>query len=157
MIDSDWSKLKYFTKGETYNGKTCWGDPDKMSLDFLLKLDKYREISGVPFYVHCAYETYGHSKQSQHFGIPCKCVDGHFQVRRLSPLSAFILATRVGFSGIGLYPNSGLWFIHLDDRSLEKGETKKRWVRDDNGSYHSLSGETWWRHLSKLESAYWED
>lgn len=137
MNKEDWNKLKYFNENEN------WGNPSYMDYEFLKKLDKFREYMKTPFVIHNGYEISGHAKKSQHYLIPTKCVDGHFKGYNISLLDIYIEAERFGFSGIGLYPNSGEAFIHLDDRLKYKNGfiRSSRWIRDDKGVYHSLNSE----------------
>jgi uncharacterized protein YcbK (DUF882 family) len=105
----------YFIENEN------WGDLKAIDQKLIDYLYKYREITNVPFIIHNAYATYGHSEKSQHYRG--KAVDGHSV--GLDILDAYIIAERVGFNGIGLYD----WGIHLDVR-----EETARWCRI-NGVY----------------------
>lgn len=146
MQKKDWEQIKYF------NEKENWGDPTRMSLAFLLTLDTYRDYVGAPFIVHCAYKRQGHTPNSQHYLTPCRAVDGHFKDYKVSPLEAYIKAEQVGFTGIGLYPNNGQWFIHLDLRPLNG--FRKRWIRDDEGVYHPLNAQNYRKMIHPLELNY---
>ncbi len=137
MKKEQWNKLKYFTENEN------WGDPEFMDYSFLKRLERFRKYMKTPFIIHNAYETQGHATDSQHYKIPTKCVDGHFKGYDISLLDLYIEADRFGFTGIGLYPNKGKHFIHLDTRGLSKNKGRgSRWVRDDSGVYHSLNAES---------------
>lgn len=127
-----------------------------MSSKFLNKLDKYRDVIGVPFIVHCAFETTGHAINSQHALAPCSAVDGHFKQRAVSPLDAYIWAERIGFTGIGLYPNGGDWFLHLDYRKVKPSDFRKRWIRDDAGQYHSLNAKSFNDYIGPILKRYEE-
>lgn len=156
MTPKQWKRVKNFKPTETYKGKNAWGDPLKMSSLFINKLDKFRELIGVPFVPHCGYDPTGHAPKSQHYITPCRCVDGHFKNRAVSPIDAYIMAERLGFTGIGLYPNKGNWFIHLDLRKLGKNDYSKRWIRDDEGNYHPLNAITLIELIMPIQAKYEE-
>ena len=147
MKTDDWKKLRYFTEAE------AWGNPEKMSLPFLLKLDKWRGELNSPFIITAASSASGHLKNSQHYLTPCAAVDGYFEKTAkstVSPLHCFFAALNCGFKGIGLYPNNGNWFIHVDDRNGPFAS----WIRDDSGTYHPLNGDTFKKYLGEIQLAY---
>jgi hypothetical protein len=148
MLRDDWKKLTYFSEREK------WGDPTKMDLNFLLRLDRFRELAGIPFTVYCGYETSGHTDKSQHYLSPCRAVDGNFKDRKLSPLDCYILADRIGFNGFGLYSNNGNWFIHCDGRYIRQGDYKRRWIRDDSGKYWALNAKNFITYIDPIQKLY---
>lgn len=120
MTDALWLKVKHFSPNE------AWGNPNKMCVELIYKLDKYREAIKVPIYVHSGtggthYLTGEHPKGN--------AIDGHANI---DLLDLYIQAERIGFTGIGLYED----FIHLDMRLKVA-----RWTRID-GKYLALTAET---------------
>ncbi len=126
---SIWLKVKHFNPGEK------WGDKNKINGLLVLLLDKitdrvkeycwnkYKRIS--PCIIHCAYETSGHSLNSQHY--KGNAADFHFE--NITALEAYEIMIKVlkefqteDFVGLGVYPD---WFkpgFHLDVRGY-----KARW------------------------------
>ena len=118
-------ELEHFTKHEN------WGKAEEINPQLLVELDKMREYAGVPFIVH--YGTQGsHSPNSQHYHG--NAVDGHFE--GLSWMEQLLIATRFGFTGIGVYPFWNNPGIHVDVR--ENVNYRAMWWRDRQGSYHSI-------------------
>lgn len=85
-----------------------------MNIDFLLKLDKAREISGIPFVINSAFRTPEHnkkvggSKNSSHLkglAVDIRAKDSTTRFNIISSLLA------VGFNRIGIADT----FIHVDD------------------------------------------
>lgn len=145
---SIWSKLNHFHQGEK------WGNKDKVNGLLLLLLDiitdrikqysweKYKRIS--PCIIHCAYETTGHSANSQHY--KGNAADFHFENVNLPEAYNIILAVLKEyqveeFTGLGVYPDWHTPGFHLDLR----GE-KARWSRI-NGVYRRI--EDTFIHLNK--------
>lgn len=106
-------KFKYFNQLDFINAvPSC--NIEKMDIDFLLRLDKAREIAGLPFIINSAYRSVdwekirGRSGYSSHckglaVDISCKC-----SYDRLIIVKALIEA---GFNRIGVYDT----FVHVDD------------------------------------------
>lgn len=126
---SIWSKLNYFSANEN------WGDKDKINPFLLILLDKiayevreyaWRNNKAVPYcIIHCAYETSGHSQNSQHYRG--NAADFHFE--NISVLEAYGIILRVlkdyqleNFVGLGVYPDWINQGFHLDVRG-----DKARW------------------------------
>jgi len=85
-----------------------------MDINFLLKLDKAREISGIPFVINSAFRTHlenrrvGGSKDSSHLkglAVDISCTDS---IKRHKIINSLI---HVGFNRIGIATT----FIHVDD------------------------------------------
>ena len=112
-------ELKYFSRDEN------WGNPDKINPELLYRLDKFRGLLGVPVYINCAYATSGHTSRSQHY--LGNAVDVNFH-NRISLLDAYIIAEKIGFNGIGLYPHWHYPGLHLDVRPLSIDAPKARWM-----------------------------
>ncbi len=128
---SVWGKVKHFHPGEN------WGDKNKVNGLLILLLDKitdrvkdycwkhYKKIS--PCVIHCAYETSGHSPNSQHY--IGNAADFHFE--NIPASEAYRIITEVlrefqaeGFVGLGVYPDWHKPGFHLDVRGY-----KARWSR----------------------------
>ena len=118
-------KLKHFHPEEP-----GWkGNFHKVNGLLLLLLDALREEIGHPFVVHCAYETGGHSPNSQHY--LGNAVDFHIEglsfpeaIERMEEaLERLQVADRVGF---GIYPDWNNPGFHLDVRNVGR---KVRWGR----------------------------
>lgn len=92
-------------------------DGGKMCINFLHKLDKARDIAGVPFVINSAYRTAEHNQKvggrvgSSHVKVPCKAVDiscrnSYTRTKILNALHAVGLGRRQGIDKV---------FIHVDD------------------------------------------
>ena len=116
--------------------------PDKMDLWFLKKLDSFRDFVGCPIKITSDYsEGTGHVEKSQHYVNPCKCVD--LVMPGKSALFHLMKAEQFGFSAIGIYPNEGTPYLHIDDRPLFGG-AGVRWIGlKRNGELVYLSGENY--------------
>lgn len=125
--------IKYFNEREN------WGDVSRFSVEFFRRLDAFRGYVGSPFKIHCGYSRSGHSENSQHY--IGNCIDGHFSYGKVSLFEEFLTAERFGFHGIGLYPNKGRPFIHLDMRELPDFK-RARWIRTNTGVYYPVNAET---------------
>jgi uncharacterized protein YcbK (DUF882 family) len=118
---SNFQGIKYFRPDSGDN----WGDPAKISQDLLINLDYLRELAKAPIYVTSGYRVNSSMSDSQHkYG---RAVD--ICCPALSLLDFYLLAERVGFGGIGVYPH---WHykgttcggIHVDVRP----EAGARWM-----------------------------
>ena len=118
MTLENWNRIRYFTPREK------WGDWTWLQEDLIFKLDAMRRFAGVPIIIHCAYDTFGHSKDSYHYkGM---AADLHFVGRNL--LDQFIIASRF-FSGIGCYDET-VWQhsgLHVDIRRTAATVPEARW------------------------------
>ena len=136
-----WDYLQHFSRDE------AWGDPERMSHDFLRLLDLYRGRVGEAVHVTCGFDTSGHVSDSMHY--KGRAVDGRFvdsSGAALSFVDQLSLAMRSPFTGIGIYtwsPNGT--FLHLDNRDLE-GE-RKVWACEVKGVYQPLSEAFLKRHI----------
>ena len=148
MKDLDWNKIKYFKKTEK------WGDPLAMDFSFIKKLDQFRGEIQNAISIHCGYEKSGHVGNSQHYLIPCSAADFHLIDYKVSPLQVYFTAEKLGFNGIGLYPNNGNWFVHLDNRKLEIGQKKARWIRNNSGDYVSFSDKEFFKNFADIQKKY---
>lgn len=114
-----------------------WGAPKELCGFTLMLLKVLRIETGWPIVIHNAYETSGHSKNSQHYKK--KAVDWHFattvayadQVANVrSILQQFQMADSVGF---GIYPFWNTPGFHTDSRG-----TKARWAYNKDGKMISF-------------------
>ena len=111
MID-----LKYFKRSE-FKCKCC--EVELMDDAFLLKLDKAREISGVPYNINSGYRCVKHnleigSTSNNHTSGKAVDIKATTGQERLHILSGLI---KSGFKRIGIAKN----FIHVD--SMDKVES----------------------------------
>lgn len=117
MKESDWKKIKHFTRAEK------WGDPDRMKYALISELDRYREYLKKSMIIHCGIQG-NHVPDSTHYnGL---AVDLH--VTGIPVFEAFIAALRFGFTGIGIYPQWNNPGLHLDMRDAEH---RAIWTRID--------------------------
>jgi hypothetical protein len=70
MTKDDWDKIRFFHAGEN------WGDWTMMRRDEIVLMDYLRGEMGVPFIIHCAYESAGHDPNGEH--PKGDATDGHF-------------------------------------------------------------------------------
>ena len=124
-VKEDNMTLKYFTKDEFQcNCKSCkekGGTGENMDVDFLIMLDKARDISGVPFKINSGYRCPNHNKNvggvssSSHKNIPCNAVDISTKdsVTRFKVVQSLL---EVGFVRLGI----GETFIHCDTDTNKK-------------------------------------
>src|SRR5574343_85090 len=135
MKQEDWKKLKYMTI------KDNWGDPSKMSRALVYNLENLRVYCGKPCVLTCpAYSNSGHSTNSQH-GLG-NAAD--LKILHSTLLEMYILAERFNFTGIGLYPNNGNPFIHVDMRPTDPLNVQSRWIAigdPNNWTYIPLNEE----------------
>lgn len=136
-----WDNLKHFKRTE------AWGNPDKMDPNFLILLDYFREVVGVPFIITSGWASSGHAENSFHY--KGRAVDGRFvdkEGKALSLSDQFVLAMRSPFTGIGIYTWSARGtFLHFDNRSV-LGE-RKIWTCEEKGRYANLNGDFLLRHF----------
>jgi hypothetical protein len=108
-----WSRLRHFHTQEIWDGKSAWGNHQMMEDEFMFLLDEYRHRLGKGFIPH-----YGYRLNSENHAAG-KAVDGH--VAHVDLFDLYVLAERMGFTGIGLYD----WGIHLDTNH----KLPARWVK----------------------------
>lgn len=130
MKDEDWAIVRHFNKDED------WGKPNFMSVGLIFELDRLREYVGRRIKIHCGYSKgKGHTKNSQHYLIPCTAVD--FHIEGLHPIDQFIVACRFNFNGIGFYPAWNSPGLHAEQN--ESRHQRGFWWRDKNGKYRDIS------------------
>jgi zinc D-Ala-D-Ala carboxypeptidase len=106
--------IKYFKLSE-FDSPDEIGSGNNMCLIFLNKLDKARELAGIPFKINSGYRTPKHNakiggvKGSAHTNIPCNAADINV-VGTAGRFKIINAALKVGFNRIGI----GKTFIHLD-------------------------------------------
>jgi hypothetical protein len=106
MTLEDWNRVKHFNPDEN------WGDWTKLEKNVIFLLDRMREDIGRPIKIHCAYDSGGHSTQSQHY--LGRAVDYH--IKNTPLLEQYLLAERYGWRGIGLYTDWNNPGLHSDLR-----------------------------------------
>lgn len=116
MAKEDWGKVKYLKAREFAN-------PDQMGFEFIMWLDRVRELAGVPIVVTSSYRTPEHNREvggaqdSAHTDVPCNAVDIGERPRPSDPnwnYSRFRIisaAIQLGCRRLGMYANGSL---HLD-------------------------------------------
>jgi len=120
MTNLDWQHIKYMHY-KTEN----WGDPYKVSKQLVFNVESMRKFSERPVILTCAaYSKSGHSDKSQHG----KGNAADLRIKRATLLEMYIIAERHNFSGIGLYPNNGRPFIHVDVRPHNVLDKQARWI-----------------------------
>ena len=135
MDTLSWKALKYMTI------KDNWGDPMKMSKALVYNMENMRAYCGKACVLTCpAYSNSGHTPNSQH------ALGNAADVRILHAtlLEMYILAERFNFTGIGLYPNNGTPFIHVDMRPTDPLNVQSRWIAigdPNNWTYTALNEE----------------
>ncbi len=128
MQPEDWKKLKHFQSAE-------FTQPDKMGFEFLLWLERLRELAGVPMTITSSYRSPEYNRQvggapdSAHTDVPCDACDIGERPRPEDPnwnLSRFKIvkaALALGCTRIGTYANGSL---HLD-RTETKRPGERMW------------------------------
>jgi uncharacterized protein YcbK (DUF882 family) len=119
MTEADWLKMKYMTKKEN------WGDPLKISKKLVYNMEDMRIFINKPIVLTCAaYSNSGHTTNSQHgFGNAAD-----YKIANSTLLEMYITAERFNFTGIGLYPNNGNPFVHVDVRDQNDLDVQSRWI-----------------------------
>lgn len=114
-----------------------WGDPSKICGFLLMAMLVIRRETGWPVIIHNAYETAGHSEDSQHY--KAKATDWHFvtntpfkqQVKIvIEILDRYQLSDSVG---LGLYPFWNNPGFHTDSRGR-----RARWSYNEEGKMVSF-------------------
>ena len=106
--------IKYFKLSE-FDCPTDSGSGENMCLSFLTKLDKARELAGVPFKITSGYRSPQHNTSiggalnSSHMNVPCNACDISTpdSSTRYKIISSLL---KVGINRIGIGKN----FIHCD-------------------------------------------
>lgn len=113
--------IRYFRP----NTSDVWGDPQKIDLTLLTSLDQLRELTQKPIHVTSGFRSEGSTKDSQHkYGRAVDVICPGMDL-----FEFYLLAERVGFNGIGVYPHwhwnaSQVGGLHLDVRPGERA----RWM-----------------------------
>jgi len=118
-----WGRVRFFKKDEWLK------DPDKVSPDLVLAMDRLREVAGVPILIHVAWEESGHATKSYHYqGL---AVDFHFATG-MTCQEEYRVITDLGlFGGVGFYPHwkpRPGWHVDLRKDQL-------RWVQNKDKTY----------------------
>ncbi len=111
--------LKYFKLSE-FDCPCEEGSGKYMDENFLIKLDRARDIAGIPFKINSGYRCPEHNKKvggvpnSSHTNIPCNAADIAVRdgVSRFTIINALLEA---GFTRIGIGKN----FVHCDTDKLK--------------------------------------
>jgi zinc D-Ala-D-Ala carboxypeptidase len=98
----------------------CSHKGEDMDIDFMIKLDKARELAGIPFKITSGLRCLEHNKaiggvtNSSHSNLPCNASDISTtdSIQRFKILGGLIKA---GFTRIGIGKN----FIHCDTDKLK--------------------------------------
>lgn len=118
-----WERVRYFKRDE-------WPkDPDKVSPNLVLAMDRLREVAGVPILIHVAWEESGHASQSYHY--KGQAVDFHFAPGLTHQEEYQRIADLGLFGGVGFYPHWGPrpgWHVDLRKDTL-------RWVQTKDKTY----------------------
>lgn len=80
----------------------------------LLRLDRARQIAGIPFVVNSSYRSPAYEVSKGRSGTSAHCLGRAFDIKCRSSRERYLIisgAIAAGFSRIGIYPN----FVHLDD------------------------------------------
>jgi hypothetical protein len=118
---NNFSALKYFRANSTTDQ---WGDPSKISIQLLTKLDAFREFIGVPIIITSGYRAGDKGEHGR--GLAADIMAPHYPG---SLFDLYLTAERFGFAGIGIYPD---WAyqgaihggLHLDVRNAKSA----RWI-----------------------------
>lgn len=106
---------------EHFSPKENWGDPIKINGQLLITLYTLRVYTDWPIIIHNAFETYGHSPNSQHYlgnasdwHFDIETITFHEQVEKvLTFVNNFQLRKAIG---LGIYPAWNTPGFHLDVR-----------------------------------------
>jgi len=133
-----WDRIEHFNRDEFQDPLHGPESGDLIDPTFLVLVVRLRVQTGWPMIIHWAVGgavdvngAHGHAGQSYHRAdMGCKAIDFHFVTEAPVRLQYYEVA-RVGFSGLGFYPDWELngritpgW--HVDARP--KGRTQ-RWTR----------------------------
>lgn len=122
MTDAEWQQIQFFSAREN------WGDAEKMDLEFVKLLDQFRAALGLPVVIACGTQGQHEENSLHHEGRAVDVV-----VPKLECLmDAWIAASRLPFTGIGLYP---MWRmtgrvcggLHLEYDELSS-KPRKYWI-----------------------------
>lgn len=129
-----WDDIEFFDLRE-FDSPDQPGSAEAMDLAFVALLDEVRKLAGVPILITSGLRTFAHN---QRIGGAWNSLhlSGHaadFYSRRMKLPELYLLCERIGFSGLGAYPDTSPPVIHADNRT----SAPRRWVRR-NGIYTYL-------------------
>ena len=120
MTEKDWKNIRFMN-----SLADTWGDKTKMAKNLVTEIDNMRIICGRTIQLTCkAYSIDGHSENSQDYLGNAADI----KILGVSLFKMFLIVDTYDFNAIGLYPNSGNPYIHVDVRELKKGDPKVRWI-----------------------------
>lgn len=88
--------------------------PSCLNESSILRLDRARQIAGIPFIVNSSYRSPAYEVSKGRSGSSAHCLGCAFDIKCRSSRERYLIITgaiAAGFSRIGIYPN----FVHLDD------------------------------------------
>jgi zinc D-Ala-D-Ala carboxypeptidase len=119
MINDRWRNItvKHFKESE-FDCPCEKGSGEKMDIGFIIKLDKCRELAGIPFKITSGYRCEEYNEKLRQKGLKASKNSSHLKgvaadiaVKNSGDRYKIIQsALRVGFTRIGIGKN----FIHLD-------------------------------------------
>ena len=128
-----WSHVRHF-KAIEFADSNVPGSGKYIYGDVLMLIDKTWEETSWPIVVHQAVDmegTHGHSGSSYHlYKNGCKAIDFHFETE-VSYRAQYNCLCRMGWSGLGFYPEWPNPGFHVDLRPIEETQ---HWVHR-NGVY----------------------
>lgn len=114
------SPLKFFTYDELLR-VARWTDSEEapnpcdiFPESSLLRLDRARQLAGIPFVVNSSYRSPAYEVSKGRSGTSAHCHGRAFDIKCRSSRERFKIvssALNAGFTRIGIYPS----FVHLDD------------------------------------------
>ena len=131
--------FKNHERYQRYGVGDNWGDINRVKVRLVYWVDELRCMANAPVTVHCAYED-----RSSGFHPQGEAADIH--VSGMSVLDQFILASKLPFMGIGLYPYWNSRGLHVDIRS---GNIRYDWYRDKQGVYYPFNS------IKSIHSGVW--
>lgn len=113
--------LKYFKVSE-FDSPDKRGSGEFMNREFLLKLEKAREIAGVPFFVTSGFRTQAHNRNLIARGYKADPNSYHLKgeaadIQTKDSRTRYLIvaaAIEAGINGIGIMKTA----VHLDNRSV---------------------------------------
>ena len=138
-----WDRIKHFTQAEFQDPRYGPESGDMIDGVLLILIVRLRVDTGWPMIIHWAVGgavdvdgVHGHADDSYHLKKQgCKAVDFHFSTDASLRLQYYEVS-RVGFSGVGIYPDWDMPGFHVDTRP--KDETQ-HWTRKDGEYIYLLS------------------
>jgi len=118
-----------------------WGDYRLVRVPLVYWLDKLRSMAHTKLRLHCVYEERDH-------GYHPKGMAADFHLEGMSVLDQFLLASRLPFKGMGLYPYWNQRGLHAD---LRPRDIRYDWFRDAHGNYHQFT------NMRQVTSSVWHE